>query len=86
MAPRVTLLTRAGCHLCVDAQQAATTVCDSLNLPLRVQDVDSDPSLAADFSDHVPVVLIDGKVHSYWFVDAEQLRKALAGLLTEGRG
>lgn len=78
MAPRVTLLTREGCHLCVDAQEVATSICGSLGLRLDVRDVDSDPALAADYSDHVPVVLINEIVHSYWFVDADQLRAALS--------
>jgi hypothetical protein len=43
---------------------------------LQVQDVDSDPELA-QWSDHVPVVLLDGVVHSRWWVDGPALREAL---------
>lgn len=36
-------------------------------------DVDSDDELHAQYKDHVPVLIVDGKVHSYWFVDEDEL-------------
>ena len=43
---------------------------------LEVLDVDADPALA-QWSDHVPVVLIDGELHSRCWVDEEALRAVL---------
>ena len=43
---------------------------------LEVLDVDADPALA-QWSDHVPVVLIDGVLHARWWVDEAELRAAL---------
>lgn len=74
---RVLLLVRDGCHLCVEATSVVSEVCTDLGLPWRSVDVDSDPDLRSAHTDHVPVVLIDGEVHSRWFVDATELRTAL---------
>ena len=46
---------------------------------LEVRDVDADPADRAQWSDHVPVVLLDGERHSMWFVDEALLAKALRG-------
>mgnify|MGYP001481580628 CR=1 FL=1 len=74
---RVLLLVREGCHLCIDAASVIAEVCAELGVPWRSLDVDSDPALRSAHTDHVPVVLIDGEVHSRWFVDATRLRTAL---------
>jgi hypothetical protein len=34
--------------------------------------------LRDQFSDRVPVILLDGKEHGYWRVEEARLRKALA--------
>ena len=36
-----------------------------------------DAALAAKYSDEIPVLLINGKVHNYWRIDKERLLKAL---------
>ena len=43
---------------------------------LDVRDVDADTALQG-WSDHVPVVLLDGVEHSRWWVDQTALAKAL---------
>ena len=43
----------------------------------EVRDVDADPADRERWSDHVPVVLLDGEEHSYWYVDEAKLRTAL---------
>jgi hypothetical protein len=44
-----------------------------------VRDVDADPADRARWSDHVPVVLLDGEQHAMWFVDEAKLATALRG-------
>lgn len=39
--------------------------------------IDEDAELRARYSEEVPVVLIDGKVHNFWHIDADRLRAAL---------
>ena len=43
------------------------------------QNVDADPTLASEYGDRVPVVLVDGKEHGYWRVEETRLRRALQG-------
>jgi len=78
----VTLLTRAGCHLCARAAEELTVLRDELGFTLVTTDVDAlaaegDNSLRAQYGDLLPVVLLDGTEHSYWEVDAAQLRSDL---------
>ena len=46
-------------------------------IAFEVRDVDADPGDRSRWSDHVPVVLLDGVEHSYWYVDEATLRSAL---------
>ena len=48
-------------------------------VPVEVRDVDACPEDRARWSDHVPVVLLDGEQHSMWFVDEAALARALRG-------
>jgi glutaredoxin len=72
----VTFVTRQGCSMCAQAQPVVERLAARAGVPVTVLDVDADPGLA-EHSDHVPVVLIDGSVHSRWWVDEAALRKAL---------
>lgn len=74
---RVLLLTRAGCHLCEEAETAISGVCGELGVGWRAVDVDSDPALRGQWSDHVPVTFVDRNLHARWFLDPEALRGAL---------
>jgi glutaredoxin len=40
-------------------------------------DVDADPARRAEYSDRVPVILIDGKEHGYWRVEEARFRRAV---------
>ena len=75
---RITLLSRAGCHLCDDARGVLLRVAAEVGTPIQEQDVDTDPELRARYGDYVPVILIDGKEHGYWRVEEPRLRAALA--------
>ena len=74
---RVTLYSRAGCHLCEAAREVVARVCDDLGESFVEVDVDADPDLADRFGDEVPVTFVDGRQHDYWRVDADRLRAAL---------
>lgn len=75
---RVTLVTRAHCHLCEDVRPIVESVCADLGARWREVDVDSDPGLLAAYADLVPVVLVDGREVAHWFLSEKQLRAALA--------
>jgi thiol-disulfide isomerase/thioredoxin len=74
----VTLVTRDGCSLCDEAAPLVARLAAEAEVPLEVRDVDADPGLR-EWSDHVPVVLLDGVEHARWWVEEKALRKALRG-------
>ncbi len=59
-APRVTLYTRAGCHLCDEAQALLETLGGRLGFTPQAIDVDGDAGLRERYGEAVPVVAIDG--------------------------
>ena len=75
--PRVVVIVRDGCHLCIDAVAIAERVCAEVGAGFGTLDVDADPALA-EHSDHVPVTLVDGRPLAIWFLDEQRLRAALA--------
>jgi glutaredoxin len=77
-AHRVTLITRIGCHLCDEAGLTLTRLASELGFDYAELDVDADPQRRAEYSDHVPVILIDGREHGYWRVEEKRFRAALA--------
>ena len=79
----VELLTRAGCSLCEKVYDRLTELAAELDFELSATDVDAaaaagDSALRAEFGDRLPVVLLDGREHSYWDVDVPRLRADLA--------
>ena len=85
MADRVlTLIGKPGCHLCDDARDVIRAVVADLgDSPPSVTFVErsilDDDQLRARYADDIPVLLIDGDVHTYWHVDPHRLRAALRG-------
>lgn len=76
-APRVRVLSRAGCHLCEQAEAVVAAVCAEVGATYEVLDVDADPALRARYTDEVPVTFVDGRQHDFWRVDPVRLRAAL---------
>ena len=79
----VELLTRAGCSICERVYAQLGTLAAELGFELSSVDVDAaaaagDSALRAEFGDRLPVVLLDGREHSYWDVDEARLRADLA--------
>ena len=62
--------------MCAEALPVVERVCRLAGAPLEVVDVDGTAE-AKQWSDHVPVVLLDGVEHSRWWVEEKALRKAL---------
>jgi glutaredoxin len=77
MTTRVTLLTRAGCHLCDPAREAMGRVAAATGVGWREVDVDTDDELAMEYGDRLPVVLLDGAEHGYWQVEERRLIRDL---------
>ncbi|MEV6872685.1 glutaredoxin family protein [Amycolatopsis sp. NPDC051128] len=78
MAHEVTVMSRAGCHLCEVAEADVARICGELGVGWSAEDVDTDPEWRAEYGDRVPVILVDGAEHGYWRVEEDRLRRALA--------
>jgi glutaredoxin len=74
---RVLLLTRPGCHLCDEARAVVARVTAELGVQFREKDVNDDPEDLRQYSDMVPVTLVDGIQHDFWRVSEDRLRAAL---------
>ncbi|SOJ53239.1 hypothetical protein MSIMFB_00740 [Mycobacterium simulans] len=82
--PQVELLTRDGCAICERVHARLTELAAELGFDLSTTDVDGaaaagNPGLRAEFGDRLPVILLNGREHSYWEVDEARLRADLAG-------
>ena len=80
--PRITLLTKPGCHLCDDARVTLHAVLaepDFADADVTVDEKNilDDAELTAEYAEEIPVVLIDDRVHTIWRVEPERLRTAL---------
>ena len=80
----VTLLTKPGCHLCDEARKVVAKVLADIaetdgapSVLLDEQSILDDPALVEKYSEEIPVVLIDGRVHNIWRVDPDRFRSAL---------
>ena len=76
-APRITLYSRPGCHLCDDARAVIEAVCAELGESYTELSIDDDPVLADKFANEIPVTFVDGRQHDFWRVSPDRLRAAL---------
>ena len=63
--------------MCEEAVAIVGAVCAETGDSWTTVDVDSDPALRAEYTDHVPVTFVDGVRHALWQVDAGALTRAL---------
>jgi hypothetical protein len=71
MAVRLTLLSRAYCHLCDDMRTALAA--HAATVPVHEVDVDADPALEARWGALVPVLLADGQEVCHYRLDTRAL-------------
>ncbi|RLP75656.1 glutaredoxin family protein [Mycetocola tolaasinivorans] len=81
----LTLIGKPGCHLCEDARdtvnQVAAEYADRANITVEELSILDDPELHARHWEEIPVLLVNGKQHTYWRVDPTRLRQALQAAL-----
>ena len=77
MDTRITLIGKAGCHLCDAAREIVAKVAADLGVGWVEYDINEDPRLKEDYWDTIPVTLVDGRTHDIWKVDETRLRAAL---------
>lgn len=77
---RLTVFSRAWCHLCDDLLAALRPVCEELGADIEVVDVDSRPEFEIAYGERVPVVLGGGAELCHYFLDAAAVRAYLLNL------
>ena len=77
MQTRITLIGKAGCHLCDAARETVAKVAAELGVGWVEYDINDDPRLKEDYWDTIPVTLVDGRPHDFWRVDENRLKAAL---------
>jgi predicted thioredoxin/glutaredoxin len=76
--PLVVVYTRAGCHLCAEAEQVVAAVAAAGGCRVELVDIDADPAITDRYTVRVPVVAVDGRELFEFQVDPDQLRRAIA--------
>lgn len=83
-AVQLTLIGKPDCHLCDVAQSVIDGVLGELDASTAVtldkRSILDDPELYERYWEKIPVLLIDGREHAHWHVDAAALRGALEGI------
>ena len=75
--PRVTLLSRPGCHLCDDARATIEKVAGDLGVDWEERDITQSEDDLREYWEMIPVTLVDGVQHDFWRVSEDRLRSAL---------
>ena len=85
---RLELITRQGCHLCDEAQDALAGVIarfsnehPSAAYTVETIDIDGSPKLLAKYSDEVPVLLLNEEQISFFRLDADRVLTKLKALV-----
>lgn len=86
----LTLIGKPGCHLCDDARLAVANVLQDFqdknpacDIQITEQNILEDAESSHQYSEEIPVLLINGKVHNYWRIDEDRLRAALDSLVSK---
>ncbi len=83
MTVRVTLIGKPDCHLCDEARAVVLAVIADIErdtgavAELEELSILEDRELRDRYAEEIPVVLVDGAMHTYWEVDPARLRRAL---------
>lgn len=70
-------MSREHCPECAQATTDVRRICEELDVSWEVCDVDTEPEWRAEYGDYVPVILVDGEEHGFWYVEPDRLRAAL---------
>ena len=74
---KVTIIGRPGCHLCEVAEGVIKDLILERDIVFEKLSILDDPKLAARYSEEIPVILIDGKVHDIFRVDEKRFLNAI---------
>ncbi|HSO05989.1 MAG TPA: glutaredoxin family protein [Pelomicrobium sp.] len=78
--PRLTVYSRAYCHLCDDLLAALVPLAQRAGVAVEIVDVDSDAGLEAAYGDKVPVLMAGEREICHYHLDRAALDAYLAGI------
>ena len=84
----IEFIAKPGCHLCEQARTVVDRVVAGLPegaARVRERNILDEPQLAAAHAEEIPVVKINGRMHTYWRVDEARLRAAIDRAAGEAR-
>ncbi len=76
--PRVTVVGKPDCHLCEQAVEVVSRVCEELGQTFEVLSITDDPELADLYWEKIPVILVDGEFFDFWRVNRDRLATRLS--------
>jgi glutaredoxin len=74
---KVTLYTKAGCHLCEDALAALQRLRAEIPFEICARDIEQDEALLRAYFERIPVIALDGVDLCDHFLDEDAVRQAL---------
>ncbi|MBX3647890.1 MAG: glutaredoxin family protein [Rhodocyclaceae bacterium] len=74
---RLTVYSRAWCHLCDDLLNALRPICEELGADIEVIDIDAHPEFEEAHGERVPVVMGGESELCHYFLDAAAVRAYL---------
>jgi glutaredoxin len=77
----ITLYSKPGCHLCVQARDALLGLRPDLGFELHEVDITTDETLHRAYFERIPVIALDGEELFEYFVDEALLRERLGSIL-----
>lgn len=75
---KISLIGRPGCHLCDDARAVISQLIGDGDIDFEELSLLDDPNLMAKYSEEIPVILLNGRVHDFLRVDPDRLFAAIA--------
>jgi hypothetical protein len=74
----VEMMGKPGCHLCDDARAIVSTVLDDFPETEFVEhNILDDAEMFETMKDDIPIVVVNGRRHATWRVDAKEFRAAV---------
>jgi hypothetical protein len=80
---KLTLYSKAGCHLCDEMKHVIETVSTRVPISLEVIEITTDPELEDRYGLEIPVLLIDGKKAAKYRITQEDLERRLRTAATQ---
>ena len=75
---KLTLLSRAYCHLCHDMELALRPLAEEFGIAIDVVDVDAEPELETRYGELIPVLLHEGRELCHYFLETGKVRDYLS--------